>query len=349
MYNKLCVVLLLSVSLLAGCSQLPKGEAKTPTDGQNKGSVAIKATSFVVDENNSTYYSDPGETWESARMVRKDANGKEITINEWGSPIVLHNDWLFFRDSKDGIYKTKTDGSEKTLISNNAVGGMLLIDDWIYFDYFERTSPHYRHSIARTDANGENFQILCDHDCNRFVGYIDGWLYYARDNYEFRQNKETSTEYSLYRMRADGTDLSLVSDYGTSHAVIDGESIYYLFDSLDEYPKDIYKTDLDGGNLTQLHILPQGEEVYYEMDVKDGWIYYCNGYDGSDLHRVRVDGTSDEVIFEGLVMDLELSGDWLFCFDQGSGYWYKMKPDGTGREQLYPDSMIMTGPGIPEE
>ena len=69
-------------------------------------------------------------------MVRKDANGKEITINEWGSPIVLHNDWLFFRDSKDGIYKTKTDGSEKTLISNNAVGGMLLIDDWIYFDYF---------------------------------------------------------------------------------------------------------------------------------------------------------------------------------------------------------------------
>ena len=56
MYNKLCVVLLLSVSLLAGCSQLPKGEAKTPTDGQNKGSVAIKATSFVVDENNSTYY-----------------------------------------------------------------------------------------------------------------------------------------------------------------------------------------------------------------------------------------------------------------------------------------------------
>jgi Tol biopolymer transport system component len=129
---------------------------------------------------------------------------------------------------------------------------------------------------------------------------------------------------------------------------MDGDSIYYLLDSLDEYQRDIYRTDLDGKNITQLHILPQDDSGPYWMDVKDGWIYYYLCYDGSDLHRVRTDGTGDEVIFEGLVMDLELSGDWMFCFDEDTGYWYKMKPDGTDREQLYPDSMIVTGPGIPE-
>ena len=170
----------------------------------------------------------PGETWESARMVRKDADGKDVTINEWGSPIVLHNDWLFFENSKDDLYKTKTDGSEKTLISNDAVGGMLLIDDWIYFDYFEHASPDYRHSIARMDVNGDNFQILCNHDCNNFVGYVDGWLYYVRNNDEFRQNKETSTQCSLYRMRADGTDITLLFDCDTIQVVIDG-GIYILF------------------------------------------------------------------------------------------------------------------------
>ena len=84
----------------------------------------------------------------------------------------------------------------------------------------------------------------------------------------------------------------------------------------------IYRSDLVGGNLTRLNILPQGEEVYYEMDVKDGWIYYCNDFDGSDLHRVRVDGTDDKVIFEGEVKLIELSGDWLFCFDEKTEYWY---------------------------
>ena len=81
------------------------------------------------------------------------------------------------------------------------------------------------------------------------------------------------------------------------------------------------------------------------MDVKDGWIYYCNDFDGSDLHRVRVDGTDDKVIFEGEVKLIELSGDWLFCFDEKTEYWYKMSPDGTERERLYPDS-YKVGPGI---
>ena len=52
----------------------------------------------------------------------------------------------------------------------------------------------------------------------------------------------------------------------------------------------------------------------------DGYIYYYLCYDGSDLHRVRVDGTGDEVIFEGLVKDLEFSGGWLFCFDEETEY-----------------------------
>ena len=34
MYKKLCVVLL-AVSLLMGCEYLPKGETKTPIEGEN--------------------------------------------------------------------------------------------------------------------------------------------------------------------------------------------------------------------------------------------------------------------------------------------------------------------------
>ena len=336
----------MALSLFAGCAASPTEEAKSSVDGQAQDVITVKCSDFAVDEDGNVYYSKRGNPGE---MVRRDADGEESTIGEWGGPIILSGDWLFYRSVDNKFYKVKTDGSENTLLRDEYTNGsMILIGDWVYFKDYD-----YGYSISRIDSNGDNLQRVSDHDCNRFVDYKNNWLYYVRSNYEYKENKETNTQFSLYKIRADGTDDTLISDYNSTDVFIEGDSIYYYIYNLDGYDDDMYRTDLNGGNLTQLHILPQDGTLPYEVAVKDGWVYYSyftgGFYDGSDLHRVRTDGTGDEVIFEGQVKDLEFSGGWMFCFDEETGYWYKAKPDGTEREQLYPDSMIVTGPGIPEE
>ncbi|MPM12950.1 hypothetical protein SDC9_59305 [bioreactor metagenome] len=336
MNRKWVVLLALALSLFAGCAVFPNKEPQPPVDGQAKEEAVIKGSDFAVDEDGSIFYSkrgDPGE------MVRRDSKGNETYVTEWGGPIILSGDWLYCRSVDDKFYKIKTDGSEKELIrSEYTNGSMIMIGDWIYLRCDDN-------SISRMDTNGESLQKVSDHNYNVFVGYIDNWLYYIRYNYEHDKNKETKTTSTLYKMRADGSEVTLIADYNTVDICIDGDSIYYLIE-MDEYQRDIYRSDLDGGNLTQLHILPQDDNGPYRMAVKDGWIYYYIWYNGSELHRVRVDGTGDEVIFESLILKVELSGDWLFCYDDITGYWWKVSFDGTEKEQLYPDTFGYQGPGI---
>ena len=333
------LVLVLSLSLLAGCETSPQVETQPPVDGQAQDVVAVKGSDFAVDEEGNTYYS------RDKKMVRRDINGNEEELTDRCLSIIIKDDWIYYMDYGNRIFKMSKDGDSKQLLTNSdTCGDMMLIGDSIYF-----ANGDYDWSIFKMDTNGENVQEINNYNCNRFVGFKDDWLYYIRYNYEYDKNKETKTMSTLYKMRADGSEVTLISDYNTVEISIEGDSIYHLIQNLDGYADDIYRTDLDGGDLTQLHILPQsGGNYYYEMAVKDGWIYYYSSYDGSDLHKVRTDGTGDEVIFKGLVMDLELSGDWLFCFDQETEYWYKMKPDGTDKEQLYPDSMLEPGPAFPE-
>ncbi|HWQ50826.1 MAG TPA: DUF5050 domain-containing protein [Terriglobales bacterium] len=343
MNKKWLILLALALSLLTGC-QLSQTEAEPPTDGQaGEDVVGVKASNFVVDEGGNAYYSKRGD---ASGMVCRDTEGNESTFAEWSRSIILSGDWLYYRSVDDKLYKIRTDKSEKTLLRDKYTDrSMMLVGNSIYFQDSE-----YGYSISRVDLNGENFQTINGQKCHGFVGYKDNWLYYVRSNYHYKTNKLTKTELSLYKMRADGSEITLISEYNTGYIFIDGDSIYYHIFSLDGYAEDIYRTDLNGGNLTQLHLLPQDSGLPYEVAFKDGWVYYsyftAGFYDGSDLHRVRADGTGDEMIFAGQIKDVQFSGDWMFCFDEETKYWYKLRPDGTEREQLYPDSMMVTGPGI---
>ncbi|HWP80451.1 MAG TPA: DUF5050 domain-containing protein [Candidatus Acidoferrum sp.] len=333
------LTLAISLSVLTGC-QLSQTEAEPPADGQAGEVIGIKGTEFAVDEDGNAYYSHDG------KMFRRDINGQEKMFTDRGILIFIKDDWVYYMDYSTRIFKMKTDGSDKVLLTDRDTGaGLMLIGDSIY-----SADGDDGDSIFRMDTNGENLQAVNSHDCNRFVGYQDEWLYYIRDNDEYKKNKETMKEFSLYRVRADGSEVTLISDYDSPYIFIDGDSIYYYIDSLDGYAEDVYRTDLDGGNLTQLHLLPQDSELPYEVVIKDGWVYYSHFtggfYDGSDLHRVRADGTGDEMIFAGLIKDVQFSGGWMFCFDEETKYWYKLRPDGTERGQLYPDSMMVMGPGI---
>lgn len=338
MSRKWVILLALMLFLFAGCAASPKEESQPPVDGQAEEVEGIKGSDFVVDEDGNIYYSKRGDAGE---MICRDAVGNETHVTEWGSQLIISDDWIYFHSIDDKIYKVRKDGSEKTLLRDEYTNCSLIkIGDWIYFN-----NRDFNWSISRIDVNGENLQKVIDHDYIRFVCYKDDWLYYIRDNEHYKTNKETKSASALYKMKADGSEATLISDYNAIDIFIEGDSIYCLLGNLDEYPIDIYRTDLNGGNLTQLHILPQDDGEPYTMAVNDGWIYYYS-HTGSDLHRVRVDGTGDEMIFAGQVMDVCFSGDWMFCFDQETEHWYKLKPDGTEREQLYPDSMIVTVPAV---
>jgi Tol biopolymer transport system component len=274
--------------------------------------------------------------------MRRDLNGQEVKLADGYVFIIVRGDRVYYRNYFCQVVTMKTDGSHRRVLATRDMDfDMILVGHSIYLiDGASNTA------ILRMDTNGTNLQKVNNNRCNRFIGYTDNRLYYIRNNKLYKTNKETKNQLALYRMSLDGSQVTLTGDYDTVDICIDGDSIYYLISSMDEYQRDIYRSDLDGENLTQLHILPQDDGGPYRLAVKDGWIYYYIWYDGSELHRVRTDGTGDEVIFDGLVVDAELSGGWLFCYDDVTGYWWKVSLDGTEKEQLYPDTFGYQGPGI---
>lgn len=80
-----------------------------------------------------------------------------------------------------------------------------------------------------------------------------------------------------------------------------------------------------------------------DINIQDGWIYYCKGWDGSNqgadsylnLCKVRVDGTGHQLLSRDECISVHVAGDYIYYSNRDDSFSiYRIRTNGEGREKL---------------
>jgi hypothetical protein len=235
--------------------------------------------------------------------------------------IYISGDWIYYQDSPNGgaLYKMKTDGSEQTRICNDQVGSFAVSGEWIYYDLFKTAEVKMSSDALyriRTDGSGK--MKLADVKWAENLKVQGDWLYY---DYLEENNKRVTS--SLYRIKTDGTENSLILK-DSEFVYLSGEWGYYLVsnEGKDSEKITIYRIKEDGTERSEITTLSQGNAP----SLYDDWFYYSSG---KGLSRMKLDGTEKEKLNDICIWSLiGISGDWMYIQDYG-GPMFRVKLDGS--------------------
>ena len=179
------------------------------------------------------------------------------------------------------------------------------------------------------------------------------WVYFALP----------SDDYSIYKMRTDGTGIKKLADARGDSINVVGDWLYYpnLSDERKPYrirtdgtnkegplfngagdmvvTKDwiyclsggIYKTLPETGETI---LLVDGQNA--SMSVYEGWIYYCTGGNNSEFCRISIDGGEPQKLLDGWMIHYDMSDGWIYyqINSNGDSVW-RMRPDGSEQTEVY--------------
>ena len=179
------------------------------------------------------------------------------------------------------------------------------------------------------------------------------WVYFALP----------SDDYSIYKMRTDGTGIKKLADARGDSINVVGDWLYYRNLSDERKP---YRIRTDGTNkegplfngagdmvVTKDWIyclsggiyktLPEtGETILLvdgqnaSMSVYEGWIYYCTGGNNSEFCRISIDGGEPQKLLDGWMIHYDMSDGWIYyqINSNGDSVW-RMRPDGSEQTEVY--------------
>jgi|GEM_PF-2345980 len=268
-------------------------------------------------------------------LYRMRHDGTERTLIHEGfriHSIHLVDGWLYFIQSttvEDGtpisvrVQKIRPDGSELThllALDGFDVDQMQIAGEWIYLGRFDDT---WQPSIQRVRTDGTGLEVIAegysfeavDQDLvfarsgqneivridlsgreTELVGpdtvaggdftASDGWIYYCNE----------SDQWSLYRIRTDGTERQQLTDEPTFNFFLDDGKIVYQLERTE------HDMEVTGGELVQIALDGSGRQMItdvsteeagfaYLVAVLDGWLYLHEiTYDemGAESYRSRL-------------------------------------------------------------
>jgi hypothetical protein len=133
--------------------------------------------------------------------------GKTFSVTFYNDKIELEDkailikaigEWIYYCSEVDGykLYKIKTDGTSKTLVSGDRTLNINIIDDWIFYsngsDYFK---------IYKIKIDGSQKSIVCE-DVTSNLRLVGEWIYYS--NYQDMRKP--------YKIKIDGTGRCIVNE-----------------------------------------------------------------------------------------------------------------------------------------
>jgi hypothetical protein len=229
--------------------------------------------------------------------------------------------------------------------------------DWIFYINANDGNKIYR--IKTDETKGE----LINSDHARCLNIVDDWIYY----FKYKRDKDEILEYSIYKMRLDGSDCQKACTAGSDSYFLDDGWIYYT-DYFDE--QKMYRVKIDGseserivadnvGTLfcvvwNKIYYRTNGEFCEMKIDgtekvildwieswnfvVSDGWIYYNNLKDFRTLYKIKTDGTMKQKLNDHDSENMNVSGDWVYYnrVDEDN-HLYRIRLDGTQNEKLNED------------
>lgn len=267
-----------------------------------------------------------------------------------GGAMACQGDWMYY--SMNGcIYKSKLDGSEKTMLY--AMGNedewaeikyINVCGEWVYFSGKNNETG----GLYKIKTDGSKITRLVSDTGIKEVCVIGNQIYYDRvyamsgdgngsdkkricaikpegsqfnisGDYMYWNEEDISSDvflewkYSICREKLDGTDEQELLETKIYDLVVDGEWMYY------SHSGGVSKARIDG---TEVQCLV--DEDVQEYNIKDEWMYYTQGEDGKKvaIYKIKTDGTEQQKIatIEGTyyIDEIYVLGDWIYCYYYGN-------------------------------
>lgn len=190
------------------------------TDGTDRTKICDDGCSEIDVINGWIYFSSFDDDW---KIYKIRTDGSElIKINDDKSLIFfVDEEWIFYENFDDfEKYKIRTDGSERTKLSNEGswndkkgIDSIMISDDWLYSRWRMST-------ILKMEIDGDEWtSVYTDFESGLwFINVEDDWIYFS-----------TFMTGDLYKIRTDGTNITLLSDESWIMCIhIIDDWIYYV-------------------------------------------------------------------------------------------------------------------------
>lgn len=196
--------------------------------------------------------------------------------------------WVYFlQEPAQGIFKVKTDGSEKTKLIDEYCEYLHVADGYIYFKNIDDKL------VYKAGLGGENSEVLFE-DRVRCFCVVDGYIFYTEEYY---------LDSRLYRVKTDGTDKELIFSQRCDRVNVDNERLFVIKSE----DNTVWSMKSNGSDARMIEGV-----IARNMNVADGWIYYGNLLDGEKLYKVKTDGSKMEKLSDMTASSILLTKDWIY-------------------------------------
>lgn len=228
-----------------------------------------------------------------------------------GGHIASQGNWIYYPVptslTDSDLYKIRTDGTGKTLITTDETAYLNVVDDWIYYKNLTDGGKLWK---IRTD--GSLATKIADEPAD-FITVAGDWVYYSVPL--------TATTGELRKCHKDGTvRRRLAMDYASSLYLWSGY-LYYI-NSADNY---IWKCDLDGLNHRRVDLDDAHTAFPLSLNVNYGGIYYTSAEAGTNAHKIfniQTNGTGWKAVALSSPkgFNLIVDGDFIYYANFGPTY-----------------------------
>ena len=257
------------------------------------------------------FLTDHGEIYKYSIKTKEKTRLYSHPSVGWGlRQINVVGEWVYFYASNEGIFKVRIDGTgaQKIIDNQGLFMYMCVADGYIYYNSDYSEDSGYR--LYRMKIDGSNREKTADEHCN-YINITGDYIYY---NSEYSD----TTKAGFYRMKRDGTERTLLASAFYNSLYIYGNDAY-----ISNGQMVLCKSNISGiTQLTSLNI-----KGIHRINALGDWIYFV---DGSDIYRVKTDGTEKTKVSAMTAYGYYIAGDWIVV-EGGRFEITIMKPDGTGR------------------
>lgn len=289
-----------------------------PSFGIESVNTASNLVNFglAAESNGWIYYTNQSDYQRIYKMKIGDSKGQKLSDDPYASHLNVIGDWIYYVDSKGGLCRMKTDGSELSLLTDYTVNFMQATSDYIYFfTSYKRESDGYQFKeLHRIKPDGSDDETLLSYLSSR-------WDYLVVGNDIYFLCWDASTQTQKLR-RGSFTDILNNID----KFVISDNHIYYI----NHEDKCIYKADMDGKNIIKIT-----SDTTKSLNIANGWIYYANTSDNNKLYKITTDGKDKSKVAD-VKSDyaINIAGGKLFYVETNEKFeTYVMNKDGSAKSK----------------
>lgn len=276
----------------------------------DRGLIIISNNEKVINQEDDTII----ETMVSNFIHKGNSYGNNVNYGE----IAQEGEWIYYSDDKDKFYKVKTDGSQKTKISDYSAHNINVVNDWIYCSLYNYDDKYSNLGLYKIKTDGSEKIKLSDDNIN-CINIIGDSIYYINQ----------SDYYKPYKMGIDGGNRWRLNDFPMKCLNVIGSRAYFQNDMNGK----LYSMNIDGSDVQKI---VDDSSYNLNLNVADGWIFYEAEGGLHGLYKIKTDGTGRQKLDSSQISYINVKDDWIYYGIYKGGI-YKIKIDGTGKQKLSDD------------